>query len=201
MNDNNLVELLPEYVNGRLDDQRRANVDKAVVDNKEIRNEIAFLKILRDEIKKEKIESSPNWGWRQLEKNIEAHEAHLNSYDIEKEQNTFSHRHSVWRNWAVAASLVVVIQSAYLVSNSRQFDSSAYVPLSSEHLENVIDIRFVDGASETEIRQLLLDTGGKIVGGPSALGIYQLEYGNRSIALKELKANALIDYAAAAGEG
>jgi len=142
MNDNNLVELLPEYVNGRLDDQRRANVDKAVVDNKEIRNEIAFLKILRDEIKKEKIESSPNWGW-----------------------------------------------------------PSAYVPLSSEHLENVIDIRFVDGASETEIRQLLLDTGGKIVGGPSALGIYQLEYGNRSIALKELKANALIDYAAAAGEG
>ena len=193
MNEQEVIELLPEYVNGSLDEERRAWVESAAASSHRIQKEIALLKIIRSEVKNEVISSSPDWGWRQLEKNIRLKEENVGSTDN-------INKSTVWRNWAVAASLVVCFQSAYLVSTSFESNSN-FVPLSTSGKENALDVRFANQISEADMRRIIMNTGGSIVGGPSALGMYQIEYSDIDAALKMLKDSPLVDYAAFSNDG
>lgn len=188
-----IIELIPEYLNGNLSDDDIAIVESAAKEDEFIRMEIEFMACIQSQLKSEKIESPTEWGLARLKQSIEKEE-HTQPSITEKTRPTIK---PIWKKLAIAASFAFVIQSGYLAQ--QQFSSdAAYRPLSTKTIGNSIQIQFKDGISEKDIRLLLVGMKGNIVKGPSALGIYSIQFDNNETALSILNNNEIIEYAALA---
>ena len=93
----------------------------------------------------------------------------------------------------MAASVAFVLQSGYLVQSQFVTDEG-YRTLSTAELKDSIQVQFKDNAREHQIRRLLIDLGGNIVKGPSAIGIYNIQFLSTSTALKTLEKIDFIEY-------
>jgi len=71
-----------------------------------------------------------------------------------------------------AAITVIVVQGALLVQS--HYQSAVYEPAGTSETGPLIQVRFEPGATERQIRTLLVDAGLEIVAGPSASGVYRL---------------------------
>jgi hypothetical protein len=194
MNKEQIIELLPEYVNGSLEKDIRGIIEDAAKTDEVIRLEIEFLDSVRDSIKEEKVISPTEWGLARLKQSLvhqdteqEELPVQLNSPVSPKQYNP------LWKKFALAASVAFVLQSGYLVQSQFVTDEG-YRTLSTAELKDSIQVQFKDNAREHQIRRLLIDLGGNIVKGPSAIGIYNIQFLSTSTALKTLEKIDFIEY-------
>lgn len=168
-----ISELLPFYVNGSLQGEDLEAVKKALSEDEALRDECAFLESLRSEVQNQKQESSPGQlGLKRLQR------------DLAKEQTTRSRRlpqndnikDKVWRIAAVAACIMLLVQTAYVVpmwQNNK--DLVAASGSNAAYIRGpVLSVTFVPEAREENIRELLLAVDARIIDGPSSLGVYKL---------------------------
>lgn len=196
MNSENIIELMPMYLIGRLDSNQRHQVETAIKANEDLQRELEFLHILENRIKSEHIVSPGEMGWARLKRDIVAID---NNSQAKQATHSKSNSSAWWKTAAIAASLAMVIQSAVLIQQqSKPIDS--YRPLSSSELKHTVKVKFAANASEIQLRRLLVKLQGQIVDGPSALGIYHLRFQNQQSALISLNDSALVEYAEAANE-
>ncbi len=151
-------ELLPWLVNGTLEGDERRFVEQHVAGCSECRTELKILQDIRSTIQSQTLEDGGELGLQRMLREI--------------------HKTSVTRpRWllpaAVAAGLVIIVQSAMLIQSVQQLPG--YAPLSGPTAgEGVLQVEFMPIAKEGEIRELLYAEGVRIVDGPSAIGIYRL---------------------------
>lgn len=173
---------LPWLVNGTLDETERTAAQAAVDSSPDLQRERDFLATLRDSVQQQQLEEAPlELGWHRLQR------------DIRRERK--SAVAAGWRLAAVAASLMLVVQS--LVVWLPREDSSRYRPLSSSVPAAGLQVRFADSATQAQIQQLLRQQQLRIVDGPSAAGLYRLvSEGDRTAALAALRRQTdLVEYA------
>jgi len=196
MNKEDIIEKIPEYLNGNLSADDINTIETAAESDENIRLEIEFMKSIQQQILSEEITSPTEWGWARLKQSIQQQitKASEENVDTHSDVNTLSPVKPIWKKFAIAASFAFVIQSAYLVQQ-QVFNSTDYQLLSTENLENSIQIQFKVGVSEQAIRQLLINTEGNITSGPSALGIYTIEFKDREAALIRLSNSEIVEYA------
>ena len=195
MNKEQIIELLPEYVNDSLDKDIRDIIDEAIKTDEAIRLELEFLNSVRKSIKEEKIISPTEWGLARLKKSLNHHETEQKNFVAKKNTPVSSSKsNTFWKNIALAASVAFVLQSCYLLQNKLGIDEE-YRTLSTVELKDTIKVQFKDNASELQIRRLLINLDGNIIKGPSAIGIYNIQFINNDTALETLEKNNFIEYA------
>jgi len=165
MNNQELKENLPWYVNNTLNDEQQAEFEQQLSNNAELKQEVKFLNALRQHVKQNISHSPGEMGLQRLKRQIKK----------ESEQNSSSHKSiTTWRTLAIAASLVLVVQLGIMINFVQREDT--FVPLSgNNYSSSVIQVQFKSDATESRIRELLISIEGSIINGPSKNGLYRIQ--------------------------
>jgi len=176
-------KLLPWLLNNTLDAEEKKQLEDEINNSKELQSERDFLIQLRQQIKKKELPDVPlDFAWQRLKKEM------ANDKKQSDQPQKVSAR---WRFVAMAASLLLVVQSGTLMFPNNHDDY--FVPLSTNDLpknsnQTLLKIRFVDTATQLDVNNLLREHHLVIVSGPSAAGLYQVvTINNSDDLLKALK--------------
>ncbi len=188
-NDQELMKLLPFYVNHSLDADEQASIEDYLARSEAARIELIYLERLRKAIKRQSLVNSPGeLGLKRLQKDIApkgsagtgsgtACDA-LNgkrASDLAGQAQLSARGDGVafwWRHVAVAACLTLAVFAG--LSTQQWQDRGGEPQLAGSASGAVLQVTFKPQATEAAIRSLLLDTGLSIKEGPSSLGIYYL---------------------------
>lgn len=152
------TELLPWLANGSLQGEERKAVESHVAGCAECQAELKLLQRLRQTIRSQPLPEAGDLGLQRLLRE--------------------ARRQSVSRpRWllpaALAASLVIAVQAVMLLQSGPQ--EPVYAPLSGPAAgEGQLQVEFMPDAREADLRELLRESGVRIVDGPSAAGLYRL---------------------------
>ncbi|MDZ7736090.1 MAG: hypothetical protein U5P41_08295 [Gammaproteobacteria bacterium] len=153
------AELLPWYVNGTLSEDEKTRVDAYLDDYPEARKELELLRQVAAHSIEDQPEPPGELGLTRLRR------------DIRRQDHGKGSMSRWWRPVAIAASLVLAVQSVLLIWPR---DAGEYRLAGGTAAE--VQITFVPQASEQSIRALLQELGAEIVGGPGRLGVYHLSF-------------------------
>ena len=191
MHQHQTIDLLPLYLNNRLDGPDKEQVEAATGKDPDLQRELTFLQLVKHQVRCEDIATPGEMGWARLKRDIDAEENRLQRQSSSPEPSVIP---GWWKTAAVAASLALVIQTTVLIQH-RSPPAESYRPLSSNQFESTVNVKFDTGVSESQLRQLIVELQGDIVEGPSTEGVYQIRFKNRQAAITQLNANGLVDFA------
>lgn len=164
--DRQLEELLPWYVNGTLDGEEESRVRRLVETDAQSARDAEILRRVRDVVRSQEFGSPGELGLRRLQ-------ASIHNEPGGRDFSSGTGRVRWWRPaLAAAAALVIVIQAVMLLNLWRQ--PGEYHPAGAEPERPVIQLEFVPGASEEQMRRLLTRLDVEIVAGPSSVGVYRV---------------------------
>lgn len=191
MKHSEIIELLPWYANSTLSEEERKTVESHLADCSECAREVKHLAIMRNAV----IETGnkvPAPSANALNRAL----AQIEDYERSREQTTqkavsrpgiVERISGLWSGWwsptpllaraVIAVQLVLVLGfGAALIYQHNQ--NTVYTTSSGpagDKASTRIAVAFSDGASEQDIRQAILAVHGKIIDGPSALGLYTVQ--------------------------
>ena len=172
-------ELLAWYVNGRLSDSERAEVEAHIAGCDYCQGEISLLKIMRAEIKKTAASPGELTKLRFMR-------------EIKRDQATTSTPATGWwkQGLAVAAALIIMIQTGVILTFGPKTDSqgpgtqtaqtapkadpAAGVRLASGMAAD-LKLQFQPGATVQQVNRLLDSINARIVSGPDADQYYEVD--------------------------
>lgn len=158
--------LLPFYLNGTLDEDEQARVEAALSTNAELRIELEALRQIRASMRATGSEHSPGeFGLARLMREI----------DRESRRSSFRSMPGALLAASIVAAAVMVVG---VLSISRR--DVGYQQAAGDSRTQQFTVAFRPDASEREISELLLNYGLGIVEGPSAVGLYRLDFGPES---------------------
>lgn len=165
MTDREKDDLLPWLANNTASDEERRDAEAYVEENTDAASELEFLKKLREGVKQASADASPGeLGLARLRRRI-AEEAPA--------ATRASTRTQWWQAAAIAATVLVAIQAAFLFGDFDQ--GGGLTTATGPGTEGpAIQVTFVGEANEAAIRDLLFALDLEIVEGPSAAGVYRL---------------------------
>lgn len=191
MKHSEIIELLPWYTNSTLSEDERKAVETHLADCSECAREVKNLAIMRNAVI-DTGNKAPVPGANALNRAL----AQIEDYERSRDQATqkaasrpgIAERISrLWSGWwrptpllaraIIAVQLVLVLGfGAALVYQQNQ--NAIYTTSSGpagDKASTRIAVGFSDGAIEQDIRQTILAVHGKIIDGPSALGLYTVQ--------------------------
>lgn len=165
MNHERAVELLPWLVNGTLSAGERVALEQHVHDcipcRADLQQQSALAALVRQQ---GDVHMSADAGFDDLMR-------HIDSPQLQRRPG--------WIRYAAAASVVVALAGGAMtgVYLSAIRDDGVFTTLGAPADTEAVrlDIVFVDGLSEREMRDVLRSVGGKILAGPSDVGRYTIE--------------------------
>jgi len=166
-----LESLLPFYLNGSLDDIDKARIEKALAEDEDLRQELAFAKIMQKQIQQVPEQSPAEFGLKRLQRSLKQQQEKERLQLQSTEQTTSAKKG--WQFIAIAASLMLFVQTVTTVQQQSD-DYMAAGGGKTIQQGQIVSVTFSSTATELQIRQLLLENNAVIVDGPSALGIYHL---------------------------
>ena len=187
MNHNEIIELLPWYANQTLEENERKIVEMHVAECSECADEVKNLTAMKKAVI-ESEDQGPALSPFALNRAL----AQIEDYEREKNAPTSFKPDQLpvaWGSWwrlkpvfaraLIAAQIVLVLALGGLTVYQHAHPTVIYTTTSGSSGENKastrIAIQFSDTATEQEIRKTILGIRGKIVDGPSALGLYTVE--------------------------
>ena len=178
-------EFLSKY---HLDDEDREYIESLDVEDEEMVKEIYFDLLLKRMVKSSFSPSPGELGLQRLKQSIKGEKKNT------KQRTTLE----LWRSMAVAASLLLVVQTLYF--NVGHVDRELYEPLADNRqndLPHIWVVRFSESASLTDMQNTLLDVNATIIDGPSAMGMYRILYrggDNDEVLEDELNRSVIVEY-------
>lgn len=178
-----LSELLPWFVTGRLSAEETARVEAHLADCAECQAEVAFEKRLTSEVARLPIDVER--GWAQMRGRIEAND------DAPPARNGGGR--ATWLGWGLAATFAIVAGVSWLPQTQTQAPAPAYAALgaaaAADASGNVVVV-FHPDTTERQLRAVLKAGEARIVDGPTAAGGYVLHVAEarKAAALKVLRA-------------
>ena len=163
--DPDLELLLPWYVNGTLSEEEHRRVEVYLETSPDARSEVAFLRALRRQVKEERADTTPGeLGLKRIQRRIA------------QEHRSARPSAAWWRPAAIAAALVILVQSAVLIETWQGVGT--VMPAGGNRPAGaILQVTFAPDATEQEIRELLQAIDGSLDGGPGALGVYKIRLG------------------------
>jgi hypothetical protein len=184
-------KMLPWLVNGTLAEPERKALESALSQSKKLRQEKDFLSELQQQVKQQKMPDVPvEFAWQRMKRQIADEKQIKNNHSDHTDNNSKNaikdnsvNADKKWRFVAMAASLLLIIQSSSLLVSWDQED--IYKPLSSDTSNTKINaarftVQFADTATALEIQQLLRKHQLSLISGPSSIGLYQVSGPNES---------------------
>ena len=179
-------ELLPWFVNATLNKEEREWVEQYLSEHPESRHDLRFAETLRKRIRENVEDLSPDIGLDKLMARIRQEKrfsrGQIAPVSIFEKLRSFLSSFAL-RPAYLAAACVILVQAGVigtLLHEARQGERDTQRP--SEYRSQsatpsgiavpLLRVTFRADATEREIRALLIDVGGAIVGGPSQLGDY-----------------------------
>lgn len=163
-------ELIPWTVNGRASELQQQAVLAHAEHCSECRQELARHRALHSHMRgADEAIAAPDASWQKLLAGIEAQPAPPRSV-----------ADRIRRPWLIAAlwvQLVAIAALAGALFHSTRIREPAYLTLSSPsaaELRGDVRIVFAPDASLGRVNQLLRETGGEIIAGPSEAGVYTI---------------------------
>jgi len=153
--------LIPWYLNGTLSDEERAQVEAFLRESPDAEPQLQMWRAVQLQVRSQSLaDSGTELGWRRLRREL-------------KDQRVAPAR--AWRVAAAAGVLLLLgLQTAILLRQGGE----RYAPLSGTSTLPAeswrVQVRFEGSATMDEINALLLRLDAHVIGGPSALGIYEL---------------------------
>lgn len=176
--DETVSELLPDYVRGTLSDADRARVDAAVAADQALAAELATFQGVSAALK---ADAGPvtgrEIGWARLSRAVDAHER--------------ATAPGVITRWQVAAAVFAVLaigQAAWIVGTGPRDEGARFTTAGEAAEAWTLQVMFAPTATEADIRALLDATGGQIVAGPSAIGLYRVRFESEAAMQSALEA-------------
>ncbi len=161
-----IEELLPFLANGTLEGDEKTRVEDALQNDASLAGELAALIAMRDTMKAEEGTESPGeFGHARLMRALEK------KTPVQTAPAAAAPQTSRPIFWQIAAGVLCAALLGQAVWNSGA-DEGDYILAGGG--EAALTVTFNPDATEDQIRNLLLDAGVEIVGGPSALGLYEL---------------------------
>ena len=171
----NIEFLLPFYINGTLDAEENKRVEDALAIDENLREELVFLKGLQAQVQQQSVQPPGELGLKRLQKLLKQQQANDAVLPL---KNAFSAKKYGWQMVAMAACLVLVVQTVVMHSPDSDEYMAAGGSVIVQHQGKIVSVTFAPNVTEQQIRRLLLETNASIVDGPSALGIYRLSVSN-----------------------
>ena len=188
MKHDEIIELLPWYANQTLDENERREVETHLITCPECAREVESLSTMQKAVV-ETENQEPSLPPLALNRAL----AQIEDYERTKapagSAKRAPERRGWWMQWwestpffargLIAAQICLVIALVSVAFYQRAHPSVIYITASGGTTENNdsarIVVRFKDGATEQEIRQLLLSIKGRIIDGPSAQNLYTVQ--------------------------
>ncbi|MEM8728928.1 MAG: hypothetical protein AAGF79_03335 [Pseudomonadota bacterium] len=162
-------ETLLDYIADRLDPDSRAAIETQAAADPELATDIALMRSMRQALQTETDAQAPGaLGWKRLERAIEA------------STPATVPRRPMWQV-AAAAAVVAVLGWQFVAMPVLNGSGPGLQTASDAPVEGMsLTVAFVPDSTEAQIRDLLVQTGGQIVEGPSALGLWQVQFDNQA---------------------
>lgn len=180
-------ELLRDCAAGRLSDEVRVGVEAQAARSPALAEELAYYKgLVRAGQEPSGVTSPGELGWARLSRAMDE-EAVSAAPPAAANDNM-----QIWKYAAFALGLVATLQAAFMFfpsTASIDGDAPIYTPVLDP--SDRVRVTFVETATEADIRALLLNVDGEIVAGPSAIGLYELDFESmeeRDAAMERLSA-------------
>lgn len=173
-----ISEILLDYANDRLSADARTNVETAASNHSTIAEELEYYKGLSNALKIDEVIASDNeLGWARLQKAI-AEDAQNASAPIAANDN----KASFWKAAAFVLGFIVIGQGAFqfIASDSMSDQEERYVPVTETVDGFQAQVTFNPGASEESVRKALRSADGRIISGPSSLGVYTIRFASEA---------------------
>lgn len=162
MNMKDVQELLPWYVNGTLEEAEKQAVDEYLADHADAREDLEFLTTVRNTLQQRSVQSPGELGLKRLQRRI-------------AQDRKATQKSRWWQPALAVAALVVVLVQGGLLVNLWRGSETTYQPAGGPtETGAIIQIQFVEDATERQIRTSIQSVGGSIVAGPGALGVYRV---------------------------
>lgn len=191
---------LPWLVNGSIDHKQKKELTKVIDDSEFLQHELDLLVNLRMEVKSEGEKHRMS-----LEEKDKAWDRLITDIQDSKRTSGASifYQYVTPKRFAIAASLMLGLTLTVL--HTTQPTVNQYTPLSSENtsidsrFKSVFVMRFLEWASETEVKTFLMAHDLSVFEGPDANGLVKVglskeSHENGQSLLLKVQNNALIDY-------
>lgn len=197
-------ELLPWLVNGTLDDDEAAAVERHLEACDTCRAEIAAQRDLARALRQaDELAFTPERGLERLERRLDAEAG-----EEGEAATALGARHLLASTprpvrlalLAQAAAIVVLLTTFVFVSTRPASFRVLSTPTSSQPQEATLRVVFAEGVREVELRELLASLDARIVDGPTAFGVYTVAADNRGAALASLRRSELVAFAEPASQ-
>lgn len=163
--DRELAELLPWLANGTLTGEERAAVLDLVSRSPEAAQQLRLWQAVQSEARREAAPSGADMGWRQLEK-------------IVRQETARAQPVRYWRMAAAAAAITIIGFQSLILWRIEERDSGLVqlgAPTAAVTADEwLVQVRFTEAATVGQVTELLAAVDGRIVNGPSALGVYEI---------------------------
>jgi anti-sigma factor RsiW len=181
-------ELLIAYVRGHLPEPEAARIATLAAAQPSIAAELALARGLVADLDTEAAASGPGeLGWARLERALDA------------KADSRPTRRPLWQLTAAAAAAVLVWQvvAVPLLPDSE----GVYAPVSETPAARPgLTVAFAPEATEAAMRALLREVGAEVIGGPTAVGLWQLGFADassRDAALARVAGDPIVESAQA----
>lgn len=161
------------FVQGRLSADEMQAVEREMAEDRALAVEVAAMRGIKAEFEVEAAvladEAAADAGWARLEKAIDA------EAPGQPANSNRAPRFSIWQTGGlIAASLALwQVVAVPMLSPPSQ---TGYSPVSEAISAPVLQVMFAAGADMGEVTGLLTSSGGMILSGPSAIGLYRVAF-------------------------
>lgn len=163
--DRELAELLPWLANGTLTGEERAAVLDLVSRSPEAAQQLRLWQAVQREARRESAEAGADMGWRRLEKSV-------------RQEAARGQPARYWRMAAAAAAITIIGFQSLILWRIEERDSGLIqlgAPTAAVTADEwLVQVRFTGAATVGQVTELLAAVEGRIVNGPSALGVYEI---------------------------
>lgn len=192
--------LLASYAAGAATDAERAEVEARVKEDADAAARLALARSTREAIRRSEAEAQEGWspgelGFRRLLRDIER-EAPASP------RAAWTESLALWRGVAAAAVIALVVVSAWPSHEEGALPGGGGAgpgygtATDPSDAAAVAQIAFQPTATEAEIRGLLAENRARLVDGPSALGIYRIQFESveaRDAAMERMRASGIVE--------
>lgn len=181
MSSDEISQLLVDCSANRLPETKVKEIEAFVEPLPALAEELAFYKGLVAAGNPAASVSSPGeLGWARLSQALDADEKAGDIGQLPVAANDNISR--VWRFAACAFAFLFVAQTAFqfLPQADSAGNGEQYLPVTQAAQLNTLQVAFSPIAQEQDIRALLGEVNGQIVSGPSALGLYNVQFADKS---------------------
>ncbi|MEL7481691.1 MAG: hypothetical protein AAGJ29_09015 [Pseudomonadota bacterium] len=160
-----------DYVKGRLDEDDRAAVEAAALEDPVIAEELAYYQGLGRAGHAAPEPQDHEFGWSRLSKAIDE-DTQSSAPPLAANDNS-----QLWRVAAFGLGLLALVQAGLLFDtwSGPGREEPVYIPVTEESGFD-LQVIFANDATNADIRDLLIGLDGEIVAGPSAIGLYDVRF-------------------------